>query len=425
MKLKLPVQSSAWTRRGVHLIEVAFLLFWLGLALQSTHLVVASAIIFSYLALALTIQSGVPSSITLKRRLSERLTEDERTTTETLITNSSTTPCLVAVQESYPEGLDLVEGSTNYIAFIPPNAQNAISNVLSADFRGHYVIEPPVSVVMDELNLRGRKIDDATKSSYLTVFPPVEDLSDFPIGSRSSQPEIGAYRSGSVGVGTEFFGIRDYSPGDDLRRINWKASARSEFLLSNEYEREHVVNIYLIADLTSTLRGDLRWVVRTSASIATYLLKTRNRLGLIVLGEGISHVRIESGHRQLLRVLDKLVIAEPGGTGEVNPYLRRLLDNMPRCEIFLVSPLKSESIADTIIEVRHKQAQVSLITFRKPRSENFETDLIVHTAERLYELRRAAVIHRLEGSDVKVIEVQPETQVRSMISLAEERPIRR
>ncbi len=426
MRLKLPERTSTWTRRAVQLVEVTLILFWLGLALQIPQLVVAAAIIFSYIALALMFGTGLPSAVRLQRRLSgERATEDQIVKAEMLISNKSGIPCMINVHEVYPYGLDLVEGSTSYVAFVPSNSENVLSSIVSANFRGHYLLAPPISKTTDELNLRERQILDTGKPSYLTVFPPIEDLSDFPLSPRSSQPEIGSFRSGSVGVGTEFFGIRDYLPGDELRRINWKASARTEYLLSNEYEREHVTNIYLIVDLTSPSRDDLKWVVRASASITTYLLRTRNRLGLVVLGEGVSHVRIESGRRQLLRVLDKLVTAEPGGTGESNTYLRRLIDEMPRCEVFFVSPLKSEAIANTAIEVRIKHERVCVITGLKAGSDEFERDLILRAAKRLYDLKRAAVIHRMKNAEVRIIEVPFGTPIRSVVSLIEERPLRR
>jgi uncharacterized protein (DUF58 family) len=408
------------------LVEIALMLFWLGLALQIPQLVVASAIILSYLALALVFGSGLPLSVALQRRLSlERVTEGQTVTSEMLITNESDTPCLINVHEEYPYGLELLGGSTDYLAFVPSNSQRILSNVLNADFRGHYLLPQPISRTTDELNLRERQVLETGRPSYLTILPRIEDLSDFPVSPRSSQPEIGSFRSGSVGVGTEFFGIRDYLPGDDIRRINWKASARTDFLLSNEYEREHVTNICLIADLSSPARDDLKWVVRTSASIATYLLRTRNRLGLVVLGEGVSYVRIETGRRQLLRVLDKLVTAEPGGTGESNTYLRRLIDDMPRCEIFVVSPLKSEAIANTAIEVRGKRERVSVITSREVVSEDLERDLIFRAAKRLYDLKRGAIIHRMKNAEVRVVEVPFDTALHSVVSLIEERPIRR
>lgn len=426
MRLRLPERTSTWTARAVLLVEIGFVFFWLGLVLQIEHLVVAAAIVFSYLILALTLGSGLPTAVTVERRVSsERIPEDHTVAVDMLIKNESKTPCMVIVRDTYPEGLQVLEGSTNYLAFLESHSSKNLSTILSTDFRGHYLLAPPVALVTDELNLRQRDLQTTTKAQYLTVLPPIEDLSDFPMSSKASQPEIGTFRSGSVGIGTEFFGIRDYSPGDELRRINWKASARTDYLLSNEYEREHVTNIYLIVDLTSPLKEDLRWAVRASASIATYLLRTRNRLGLIVLGEGVSHVEIESGRRQLLRVIDKLVTAEPGRSEQPTAYLRRLVDQMPRCEILVVSPLNSEAIANIAVEIRSKRERVTVLVGVKPEPVESDKDLILKAARTLYALQRAVLLHRLRNAEVRVVEVPYGTAIRSVVSMIEERPLRR
>jgi uncharacterized protein (DUF58 family) len=195
-------------------------------------------------------------------------------------------------------------------------------------------------------------------------------------------------------------------------------------MFSNEYEREHVTNIYLFVDLTPSQIGALKWTVRTAASIATYLLRTRNRLGLVVVGESTSHVKIESGRRQLLRVLDKLVTAEPGGTGEPSTYLQRLLDEMPRCEVLLVSALASEAIARTVTAIKRKQERLVVITGVLSQKETEEQDMVLRAARLIYSLKRRATIQQIKNAEVKVIEVQLDRPIRTVVSMIRERPMR-
>jgi len=425
MRRRLLAPPDVWTRRAVVWIELAIILAWLGLALQIGRLILASAIIFSFLILALAFGFSPHREVLLQRQLSnDRVVEEQSVTVTTTMTNESAKPTLIHVSEGYPEGLGLVEGGPSYLALVRSNSQDTIRGVLRADFRGHYLLPPSIAKSTDEFGLREMNLTRTGKPTYLTVLPPIEDLSDFPLDSRTAQPEIGTFRSGSVGVGTEFFGIREYLPGDELRRINWKASARSESLLSNEYERKHVTNIYLMTDLTAPSVDDLKWTVRASASIATYLLRTRNRLGLVVIGESVSHAQIESGRRQLLRVLDKLITAEPGGTGEPSTYLKRLIEEMPPCEILLVSSLTSESISRTVLEIKGRGKRVTVITRVPPELATGEIDPFFKAAIRVYALRRAAVIHHLRNAEVGVIEVPVGTSIRAAVSLIKERPVR-
>jgi len=424
MRRRLPGQLSTWTRRAILLVETGIIVFWIGIALQNERLVITAGIIFTYLILAQTFTTPPNDSLILKRRLSsERTLEEQPIEVSTLTTNESDAPALIQASESFPSSLSIVEGSPNYLAFSGPNASTSVHGVVEADFRGHYVIPAPTVRSLDEFSLR-EKIGVGGKDAYLSVIPPIEDLSDFSISSRSAQPEIGTFRSSSVGVGTEFFGIRDYLPGDELRRINWKASARTDSLLSNEYEREHVTNMYLFVDLTSPQIEALKWTVRTAASIATYLLRTRNRLGLLVLGESTSHVQIESGRRQLLRVLDKLVTAEPGGNGEPSTYLLRLLEEIPKCELLFVSALSSDAISKTVLAIRGKHERIAVITRIPTIPESREGDLVLKAATLMHSLQRRAIIQRLKNSQIMVIEVPSGRQLRAAVSVIQERPMR-
>lgn len=425
MRRRLLEPHDLWTRRAVLWIELATIMVWLGLALQEGRLILSSAIVFSYLILTLAFGSGPCRKVLLQRELSNnRVLEEQFVAAGTTMKNESTEPTLIHVSEEYPDGLDLVQGGPRYIALLAPNSQGTMRGLLQADFRGHYLLGPSKATSTDEFGLREVNLTETGGPTYITVLPPIEDLSDFPLDSRTAQPEIGTFRSGNVGVGTEFFGIREYIPGDELRRINWKASARSESLLSNEYEREHVTNIYLVTDLTAPSVDDLKWTVRASASIATYLLRTRNRLGLVVIGESVSHVQIESGRRQLLRVLDKLITAEPGGTGETSTYLKRLIEEMPPCEILFVSSLNSESISRTAIEINVKGKRVSVIAKAPSELAAEESDPFFKAATRMFALRRASVIHHLRNAEVGVIEVPVGTPIRAAVSLIRERPVR-
>jgi uncharacterized protein (DUF58 family) len=424
MRLRLPAQARIWTRRAAILMDVGIVLFWLGIALQNGRLVVASALIFSYILLTLSFSLSPTKSLTMLRRLgSDRILEDQAVKFSSEVKNESRNTALVQVTEYVPDGLHVAEGGVRAMVIVASGAKATVRNVLKADFRGHYVL--PVSEISstDEFGLREEGVA-SDKVAYLSVLPPVEDLSDFSLDSRTAQPEIGTFHSSSVGVGTEFFGIRDYLPGDEFRRINWKASARTFSLLSNEYEREHVTNVYLLVDLTAHALDALKWTIRTSASIATYLLRTRNRLGLIVLGESTSHVQIESGRRQLLRVLDKLVTAEPGGTGDPSTYLLRLLEEMPRCEIIFVSTLSSDSISRSIVAIKGKRERLSVIT-RIPSVPEVEAESIVTSlATLMLTVKRRAIIQQIKNAEVRVIEVPQDRSIRSAVSMIRERPLR-
>lgn len=63
----------------------------------------------------------------------------------------------------------------------------------------------------------------------------------------------GNARSARKGMGLDFKGLRDYTVGDDLRFIDWKASARSQAIFVKEFFQEQSLTIFIIIDMSSSM----------------------------------------------------------------------------------------------------------------------------------------------------------------------------
>ncbi len=88
---------------------------------------------------------------------------------------------------------------------------------------------------------------DATQS--VKVFPDVTAVARYEWMLRNGRShEIGLHRLRLRGQGTEFESLRDYTPGDEFKSINWKASARRNKLISTSYEVERDQTIVLALD---------------------------------------------------------------------------------------------------------------------------------------------------------------------------------
>src|SRR5437016_13423600 len=92
------------------------------------------------------------------------------------------------------------------------------------------------------------------------------------------------------GEGSEFYGIREYHPGDPLRRVHWRSSARMGRLAVVEYEHDVSVDLTLVLDAR---RGSdvgfgsetaLEMAVTVAASLARLVLERGNRCRLAIPG---------------------------------------------------------------------------------------------------------------------------------------------
>ncbi len=98
------------------------------------------------------------------------------------------------------------------------------------------------------LGLWRRWLSQEAKQS-VKVFPDVSALARYEWMLRNGRShEIGLHRLRLRGQGTEFESLRDYTPGDEFKSINWKASARRNKLISTSYEVERDQTIILALD---------------------------------------------------------------------------------------------------------------------------------------------------------------------------------
>src|SRR5207245_2889964 len=107
--------------------------------------------------------------------------------------------------------------------------------------RANYEIGPLIARVRDHVGfyLTEKKLASET----LSVMPRPERLRGVQLRPRHVGPWPGVIPSKALGLGTEFYSMRKYIPGDDPKRINWKASARYNELIVNEPEAERVTDV--------------------------------------------------------------------------------------------------------------------------------------------------------------------------------------
>jgi uncharacterized protein (DUF58 family) len=118
---------------------------------------------------------------------------------------------------------------------------------LRASRRGVYEVGPLVAVTSDPLGLTQRETVVAEPFELL-VHPRVELVSDRPLTRQFEDPPIRPPVSKPWPSGLEFYGMREYVRGDDLRRIVWRASARTGKIMVREAEQGITDQITIMLD---------------------------------------------------------------------------------------------------------------------------------------------------------------------------------
>jgi uncharacterized protein (DUF58 family) len=210
-------------------------------------------------------------------------------------------------------------------------------------------------------------------TSKLIVYPTTAGkLSGFTIGPKTTRPRPGEIRSRRMGAGMDFLTTRQLLPGEYVKRINWKASARMPYedtLLSNEFTTQDVAETLIILDCRSDLSNIKERVnsitaysVRAAMSVAERLLRDKNRVGLFALGAMSEKVSPSYGRRQYDRIALTLTKFTPGSKflGEkVSDAIRYFYPKVS--QVVLISPLMDDEGLDTAMDLARSSTTFDLM----------------------------------------------------------------
>jgi uncharacterized protein (DUF58 family) len=213
-------------------------------------------------------------------------------------------------------------GANLLIGPLEPNAGAQASYRLPTERRGIVEIGPMSLVVTDPFGLARATITGAGVSK-LTVFPPVHRLTNLP-PTGGADPHAGFERHRTLNRGgDEFYALRQFSIGDELRRVHWPSTARHDELMVRQDELPWQGRITVVVD--NTLGRLSPEALDIAATIAASVLQHGHRKGnlvRVVTADGIDS-GFTSGNAQLESLLEVLAVMQP----ESGASLRTALDN--------------------------------------------------------------------------------------------------
>jgi uncharacterized protein (DUF58 family) len=209
------------------------------------------------------------------------------------------------------------------------------------------------------------------------------------------------------GEGVEYADIRHFVPGDRVRSINWRASARSQSLVVNERHPERNADVVLFVDSFVDVRSGGRSVledaVRAAGALATHYLASRDRVGLVGFGGVLRWLRPGMGSTQRYRLVETMIETgvEPTYTWrDVNVIPARVLP--PASLVLALSPLVDPRFVAALEDLRGRRFDVAVVEVDPiPHIEHGRTD-VERSAYRLWLLEREVLRYRLERLGVGI-----------------------
>jgi uncharacterized protein (DUF58 family) len=192
---------------------------------------------------------------------------------------------------------------------------------LRAPARGYYRLGPARLSSGDLFGFNAVQREDEGFDS-LIVYPRVYSLPDLGLPAERPFGELKGRERIFEDPG-RISGLRDYRPGDPLRRIDWKASARRQELQSRVYEPSSTLHLLIalnVHTLAHTWQGYvpelLERLLSVAGSVASYGFEAGYAVGLTANGsypESDRPMRVPAGRRsdQLMRILEALAVIGP------------------------------------------------------------------------------------------------------------------
>jgi uncharacterized protein (DUF58 family) len=199
----------------------------------------------------------------------------------------------------------------------------------------------------------------------------------------------GMHRANVHGSSVEFAEHKEYSPGDELRHVDWKAYAKGDRYYVKQFEQESQLAVYLVLDASASMAfagggiAKLDYAGMSLAALAYLVIQQQDKVGLIACGdraiETVVPARARTTHlHDLLGVLEGVMAK--GATGDESPAhaLARVaeLTKRRRALIVLASDLfdADDRTLEQLANLRAQHHDVSVLHVLDPHERSFPYD---------------------------------------------------
>lgn len=227
--------------------------------------------------------------------------------------------------------------------------------------RGYYKING-IDLVGSDLFFSREMVESRTTSKYVYVYPKPFQSREFLVALRQLNGEVLTKRH-LVEDPFEYRGIREYQPYDDMRMVNWKATARTEELMVNErnYTALKAVRIFLNTEDKGILKKDdeVEASIRIGASLAEHFLKQGMEVefcgnGKDIIDGEIMRIPVSAGMTQMGRIYKALARLDAGAQaqGFAETFGEKVLTEGKGTMTIFVSPNSYEDYVELLSQYK-------------------------------------------------------------------------
>ncbi|MHB8155281.1 MAG: DUF58 domain-containing protein [Candidatus Omnitrophota bacterium] len=189
----------------------------------------------------------------------------------------------------------------------------------------------------------------------------------------------GQYQSAFKGKGMEFYEVREYSPGDEIRSIDWNVTARTGHLFVKKFVEERELTVMLLLDMSAssyfgtTEQLKMQLAAKLCSLLAFSAIRNNDKVGFIAFTDRIEKfIPPRKGISHVLRVIREALYFKPQGTATditaVLEYLNRVTTR--KTVTFIISDFLSPDFKK-MLAVANKRHDIVAVTITDPRELEF------------------------------------------------------
>ena len=305
----------------------------------------------------------------------------------------------------------------------PAEADSALEGRVVPLRRGRHVLPAPAVRATGPLGL-GRWDHRVGEPVEVAVYPDLPAARRLATAVRLGQlREQGRLTRGALGLGTDFESIRDYSPDDDIRQVNWRATARMERPMSNQYRLDQDRDVLCVVDCGRLMTAPVtprttRLDVALDAATAVALVadEVGDRCGAVAFDAAVRR-RLSPRRAGGRGVVEALFDLEPTSVDSDYELAFRTVGGAKRSLVVVFTDLLEESAARPLVDAvpvlarRHAVVVASVAdpdlaelvaTPPATAADAYAASVAVDVLE-----ARAVVAERLRAAGAEVVEAPP------------------
>jgi uncharacterized protein (DUF58 family) len=396
--------------RFVSLAAIAYVLIFIGLITMNGASLALAVPLIVFLTVSL-VHRPPRIQVSAERVLNgDVVAQNSPVQVKVKVTNTGPDLDEVLVEDTLPDGLELVEGKLRTLTALPHGTWAELNYTVRAA-RGsftfhdiHVSASEHLGVLREEISLSGY--------NRVVFLPEAYHLKKVAIRPRRTHGHFGPIPSRQPGSGVDFFGLREYQMGDPRRWINWRASARQDQqLFVNQFEQERIADVGIILDarrqsniLLSNGQSLFEYSVRATGALSDALLGDGNRVGLLIYGFGVERTFPGYGKVQQERIMYAL-----GQTRTGHNFALENLGFLPTrffpagSQIVMVSPLLMEDVP-ALTQLRATGYEVMIIS---PDPVDFEARVLGSKGSLAWQIarvERALLLRKLQRMGIRVLD---------------------